>query len=51
MEFVVDNFSVWIAPEQQISGLESLPHQDLDLNWVAPMQRRRLSQFMKMALD
>lgn len=50
MEFVVDNFSVWIAPEQQISGLESFPHQDLDLNWVAPMQRRRLSQFMKMAL-
>ena len=50
MEFVVDNFSVWIAPEQQISGLESLPHQDLNLSWVAPMQRRRLSQFMKMAL-
>ena len=50
MKFVVDNFSVWIAPEQQISGLESLPHQDLNLSWVAPMQRRRLSQFMKMAL-
>ncbi|NMM42411.1 beta-ketoacyl synthase chain length factor [Pseudoalteromonas arctica] len=50
MEFVVDNFSVWIAPEQQISGLESLPYQDLDLSWVAPMQRRRLSPFMKMAL-
>ncbi|CAM3787658.1 MULTISPECIES: beta-ketoacyl synthase chain length factor [Pseudoalteromonas] len=50
MEFVVDNFSVWIAPEQQISGLESLPYQDIDLSWVAPMQRRRLSPFMKMAL-
>lgn len=50
MKFVVDNFSVWIAPEQQISGLESLPRRELNLSWVAPMQRRRLSQFMKMAL-
>lgn len=50
MKFVVDKFSVWIAPEQQISELTPLESSALTLSWVAPMQRRRLSPFMKMAL-
>ncbi|KPZ73731.1 MAG: beta-ketoacyl synthase chain length factor [Pseudoalteromonas sp.] len=50
MKFVVENLSLWVAPEQQIAELSHLNLADLDLSWVAPMQRRRLSPFMKMAL-
>ncbi len=50
MKFVVNNLCVWVAPEQQIAELSHLNLSDLDLSWVAPMQRRRLSPFVKMAL-
>jgi len=50
VKFVVNNLCLWVAPEQQIAELGQHTYCDLDLSWVAPMQRRRLSPFMKMAL-
>lgn len=51
MKFVVEQLATWIQPEQrQIESDHWYDNSPITLDWVAPMQRRRMTRFSKMVL-
>lgn len=51
MNFVVEQLATWIQPEQrQIADASWYDNSPITLQWVAPMQRRRMTAFSKMVL-